>query len=1544
MPPNVVSATQAGPTEESSMVGQCRQFVQNAWRRDLCANCFKSRDEHSAKEASPAAAAPAAVATPSRERAAPQTAVQGILKGSGRSRGGGAPSVRFPTAGEESHVIGVGGLECLCSDDDDDDDDDAPLDEASAAAELAALEAEDEEERALQRLTRSNTDFNTVSGKVQLMQLPLGRLRTDAEGRKHTPLVVCVTPFGGASGPDRNETDGDQEKPYENTATPSSSRIPVLKGRATSAEQSVSVTTKTEKENFSKSSITGVSVIECEKTADLKIHEKEICTPVGMGDKFLPTESISASTVEPTVTTDNESAFTETLPTSFSTENKADTVNNCTPAIDEVNINTDNIPASHEVTVNGNADVGISNTETNNDVEVVSSVTEVVTDRNMSKPSTVEIQAVENSVTKTKKEMSKQHSSEVSKCITTETKFSKKSGDLPMKLNGTPYKYTTSSSLFTTRAHEISSTLLKCEWKGKATELPSTKEKSLAIESYKSLQSADKTFQKMEEVVSKPNSDVYKSSIGKNLFAMRGREMNRSTQDHRKMGNENEAVNMKDKPVTVEIKKPSEVEVNSNTSTCSIPDQEREQPDGRAEDPEEEPPLSPAVAIAAPRPSFLHGAKPRLPQKPSSSFVQQSPVRGQKQAEQQQQQQQQQQQPVTCQQQKHTQQHQHQQEDQQKQQPQSKLQHQPLQQPQQHQPLPQLPPLQQQQQQLLQSQEPILQAQPVEEPAALITAVAPSLMCALAADGRSPHKRQAPRPPSSSVSISSNSSSSSSNSTESQHHHPQHHPHQGQTGESSTQEVKGTARESDDISPPCSVTDSTTEVSVTSVGSQSPAPVTSADKKKGRFSLRKFLRLSSSHHQNKEGDSKPAAGESLTVVIPTEPDESEIRVKTRPQLRPRLEIVHPFSLDGAAVEVVRSPAPQPHPQPHLQPQSPQMSASMVTLSASADNLASTDSEILATDSSSSVEADSPNHSPTGRPIRPPPPPRSQYGRNSDATANKPVRPPPPRSAELLRQQKLPPPAVALTRPSPQDTLYANLGEVRLGLTPDKPQRTASMRDAACEMPKRKYASEDSGYESVEMADGRIVTQTQQVNNDFIYEHMTRGRSTSPESSSKKSSRRGNSPRRRSDGSLDDCSCVKARPGYVRSSSYTYCAFETDSDTYSPYSFYFEEGDDDDADWISSSGHSCRNSHLRLRKGRSVIHESLEDNYGAVTVANHEALAQVLEQVKHSSALTIPVTLRGLKTVPELHWSDFSVDERGRTLAGRRAFYPALWSGHPVTLSVSAAGRGGGDLPASRAPMLTPLAQFCDLIPARYLLRPPSVDPDQLVRASVSVLVRLQVDTVQSYGRRLREKERWEEEAASFALLQLVNGLKRLQAQGIEEAPLSLTNFVLCRYEDCQQADMHPHLCALRELGASTAEGGGGTAPRGSLCRCALVGLRHLHPAAIATQRTSLLTDLLTRGQAASLSQAKSVLELWLWGPADAALTGSRVEREQALQRWLDLERATALHELALVPTRPHHHLTAFEESRLLFLVTTSAEILADASFLLDGTSTIASDA
>ena len=59
----------------------------------------------------------------------------------------------------------------------------------------------------------------------------------------------------------------------------------------------------------------------------------------------------------------------------------------------------------------------------------------------------------------------------------------------------------------------------------------------------------------------------------------------------------------------------------------------------------------------------------------------------------------------------------------------------------------------------------------------------------------------------------------------------------------------------------------------------------------------------------------------------------------------------------------------------------------------------------------------------------------------------------------------------------------------------------------------------------------------------------------------------------------------------------------------------------------------RSSRLSMRKGRSIVHKNLEDNYGAVITANHEAIAQILEQVakiyKKYFCSTVKYILSGL---------------------------------------------------------------------------------------------------------------------------------------------------------------------------------------------------------------------------------------------------------------------------------------------------------------------------
>jgi hypothetical protein len=68
--------------------------------------------------------------------------------------------------------------------------------------------------------------------------------------------------------------------------------------------------------------------------------------------------------------------------------------------------------------------------------------------------------------------------------------------------------------------------------------------------------------------------------------------------------------------------------------------------------------------------------------------------------------------------------------------------------------------------------------------------------------------------------------------------------------------------------------------------------------------------------------------------------------------------------------------------------------------------------------------------------------------------------------------------------SMSDLLVTGLisGEIRSGLTPNKPQRTSSIRDANVEGPKRRVApqNDDSGYESVELSNGKHMLVRKQV--------------------------------------------------------------------------------------------------------------------------------------------------------------------------------------------------------------------------------------------------------------------------------------------------------------------------------------------------------------------------------------------------------------------------------------------------------------------------------
>jgi hypothetical protein len=210
---------------------------------------------------------------------------------------------------------------------------------------------------------------------------------------------------------------------------------------------------------------------------------------------------------------------------------------------------------------------------------------------------------------------------------------------------------------------------------------------------------------------------------------------------------------------------------------------------------------------------------------------------------------------------------------------------------------------------------------------------------------------------------------------------------------------------------------------------------------------------------------------------------------------------------------------------------------------------------------------------------------------------------------------------------------------------------------------------------------------------------------------------------------------------------------------------------------------------------------------------------------------------------------------------------------------------------------------------------------------VAVLPWLQVSTIQSYSESLKLKgsathdDVWKD--ASFIMLQLVNALKILQAQGIEELSLTLNSFVLCKEMD---KDNHHRLCVLQGLGEdihSKTE----SDRYGTLCMCASKALSLLQPTA---KITPLIQSLLNNERAVTLTQVKSILEFCLWGPSDVALGTTIRERELALQRWLDLQRATVLHGLVCARVQ----LTVYEECHLFFLVRSNSRMMCDASLFL----------
>lgn len=173
----------------STQSSVCSRFVHNAWKKDFCSNCFKSKEEHKVLKASSK--------QPLKQHQPDATPSKSSIKNGAKKK---KYKVSFPK--EVSEVIGFGG-EWADSDCSDFEEDNVALPMPQPSAEPPSPDVVDME-LDFSKLTKSNTDFNTninnlisppveSSIKRSFVALKLGS-SSPKEAKKET-LKITVLPF-----------------------------------------------------------------------------------------------------------------------------------------------------------------------------------------------------------------------------------------------------------------------------------------------------------------------------------------------------------------------------------------------------------------------------------------------------------------------------------------------------------------------------------------------------------------------------------------------------------------------------------------------------------------------------------------------------------------------------------------------------------------------------------------------------------------------------------------------------------------------------------------------------------------------------------------------------------------------------------------------------------------------------------------------------------------------------------------------------------------------------------------------------------------------------------------------------------------------------------------------------------------------------------------------------------------------------------------------------------------------------------------------------
>lgn len=94
----------------------------------------------------------------------------------------------------------------------------------------------------------------------------------------------------------------------------------------------------------------------------------------------------------------------------------------------------------------------------------------------------------------------------------------------------------------------------------------------------------------------------------------------------------------------------------------------------------------------------------------------------------------------------------------------------------------------------------------------------------------------------------------------------------------------------------------------------------------------------------------------------------------------------------------------------------------------------------------------------------------------------------------------------------------------------------------------------------------------------------------------------------------------------------------------------------------------------------------------------------IKQIQQSNH--IQPALRGLKTAPNLCWTDFQLKTGTSSLSvsvGRHTFHQAVWGVHHVTLAIIAGVPASGTISGLGNFNLQAVTEFSDLVPSIYLV-------------------------------------------------------------------------------------------------------------------------------------------------------------------------------------------------------------------------------------------------